>query len=78
MLKFRTDDLLGLGLSDENLARLREGKPILFSAADVGGLDGVKRVVIFWGKDEDEMQKTMRPYFEITPETEVRSGPGSF
>lgn len=77
LIKFRTDNLVGFGLSEENIERLKKGDPILFSAADVGGLQGIERVAIFYGKDEDEMQEMMRPYFELSSDSKViRGKPG--
>jgi len=77
MLKFRAADILGLGLSHENLRRLRDGKPITFPVSDVGGLEGVARIMIFAGETEDTMQQELVEHFELTPETEIRRGDGS-
>jgi len=62
MLKFsgRKNDggrIVGLGLSDGNLQRLREGKPILFNLATLGLMDC--DVLIFWGATEELMAEQM-------------------
>lgn len=43
-----------LGLSELNLQRLREGKPIFFDMCEIGGTG---QMVIFWGETEVEMAK---------------------
>jgi len=45
--------LIGLGLSSENIRRLRQGHPILFNA-DVLGLKDTK-ITIFYGQTEEKM-----------------------
>jgi hypothetical protein len=48
--------VLGLGISEQNVQRLRRGKPIVVhigEAADLG--DGTGRVVLFYGQSEDQM-----------------------
>jgi hypothetical protein len=57
VLKLRTDNLLVLGLSDENLTRLRAGEPILFPGEDVG-LPGL-RIAIMWGETERAMEQDL-------------------
>jgi hypothetical protein len=51
MMKARAGDTVIFGLSDINLERLREGKPIMFN--DWPGLPGV-RVVILHGPTETD------------------------
>lgn len=50
-------DMLIIGLSDENLRLLREGRPIKFNAKDVGfpHMD----IMIFNGRTETEMYETI-------------------
>jgi hypothetical protein len=60
-------DMIMLGLSDGNLKRLREGKPIHIHGAEWGkSFD----LVIFWGETEAAMAKMVEPY--IGPDTIVR------
>jgi hypothetical protein len=60
-------DVIMFGLSDGNLMRLREGKPIHIHGAEWGKPFDV---VIFWGPTEAAMAKMVEPF--IGPETEVR------
>lgn len=59
MLKFKAETanrkpLYGFGLSQENVKRLKSGKPIVIDLAEMGG-DG--EVMIFYGRTEQEMQR---------------------
>lgn len=58
MLKARAGDLVLIGLSDENLKRLKEGKPIKFPGADLK-LEGVGNVVIFNAPTEADMERLL-------------------
>ncbi len=59
MLKARSGTLIILGLSDENLERLKGGEPIKFKMEDLQIPEGVKLseldFYIFNGKDEQAM-----------------------
>jgi len=48
-----------LGLSNENIRRLKKGEPITFNLQELIGSD--RNVIIFHGKTEKEMLKTMKP-----------------
>jgi hypothetical protein len=67
MVKALTKDTIILGLSDENLKRLKNGEPIKFNLNELG-LDNMN-VVIFNGKDEQEMYKMFKD--NINPFTTV-------
>lgn len=59
-------EVLVLGLSEMNLQKLREGKPIHIFGAETGiPVD----IVIFWGETEDKLAETVKPL--IDPETRV-------
>ena len=60
--------LLAMGLSFENLKRLKDNQPIRFKGEDVD-LDGMD-VLIFAGETEESMAKQMKPY--ITAATVVK------
>jgi hypothetical protein len=48
--------VLGLGISEENVQRLRRGKPIVVHIGEVEDLgDGTGRVVLFYGQSEEQM-----------------------
>lgn len=73
MIKFSATDkdgkkLLGLGLVEGNLNRLKEGKPIKIDGETVG-LDNLD-ILIFYGKTEESLAKQLAPF--ITAQTEVK------
>lgn len=67
MIKAKQGNTLILGLSDENLKRLKNGEPIKFNMKEVG-FDNID-VVIFNGKDEQKMKNDLKhkihPYLTI-------------
>lgn len=68
MIKFTTTTadkrkLLGLGLSHENLKRLKDNKPIRFKGEPLG-LDGFD-VLIFAGETEESMAKELDPAIKL-------------
>lgn len=54
MIKAKTDDTIILGLSDENMKRLKNDQPIKFNLKDLG-LDLDMNVLIFNGRTEESM-----------------------
>lgn len=57
MLKIKaTDDLVLFGLSEMNLVKLREGKPIEIDMSELG-MSG--RVIIFYGGTEGDMRREL-------------------
>jgi hypothetical protein len=64
MIRARVNDLLILGLSDENMRRLAAGEPIAFSL-DMLGMQG--RIIIFNGRTEESMAVQMQEF--IGPST---------
>jgi hypothetical protein len=67
--------LVGLGITDENIKRLRQGMPIIVRLADVGVPGGIE-VTIFWGETETAIRKDLQKHGLIGPETEIRIGVG--
>jgi glutamine amidotransferase PdxT len=65
MIKAKKGKMMILGLSDENLKRLKRDQPIKFNMKDLG-FDDVD-VFIFNGKDEQVMQKMMSDAGLIDP-----------
>ncbi len=59
MIKFRAGELIGFGLSAENVKRLQAGEPIRFSLAEMG-LPG--EVLIFYGETEEAMAEWLKPH----------------
>jgi hypothetical protein len=51
-------EMVFLGLSHENLRRLKNNQPINLNFKDIGFED--REIIIFSGKDENEMAKTMQ------------------
>lgn len=73
MIKFTTTTadnrkLLGLGLSHENLKRLKDNQPIRFKGEPLG-LEGID-ILIFAGKTETSMAQELDP--AITAKTIIR------
>ncbi len=58
MIKYKKGNLIVLGLSDENLERLKKDQPIKFNLKELGLQD--MDILIFNGKTEDEMYKQMK------------------
>lgn len=58
MIKAVNKNSIILGLSDENMKRLKEGQPILFNLKELGLQD--MNVVIFNGRNEDEMKQELK------------------
>ena len=56
--------LIGLGLSEMNIQRLKEGKPILNK--NVPGY----HIMIFYGETEEDMQRELQAF--IGPNTQVK------
>ena len=69
MIKFKAQGsdgpLLGFGLSEENIQKLKQGQPIAVDLAEMGCSRG--RVLIFYGRTEKEMAQDLREF--IGPET---------
>lgn len=65
MIKAKKGNMMILGLSDENIKRLKNDQPIKFNMSTLGFPD--IWVLIFTGKDEQAMGKTMRDAGMIHP-----------
>lgn len=69
-------ELLILGLSDHNVARLLAGKPIRITQETHGnGVPAGWSIMIFHGKTEDEMAQMLKEGGAIGPDTEIRRDP---
>lgn len=66
MLKARAGDVVFLGLSDENLKRLKAGQPIKFAGADLK-LEGVATVLIFNAPTEADLERLLRDQGYVIP-----------
>jgi len=63
--------VLGLGISEANLQRLRRGKPIVVQLGDVGNLGGGNgRVVLFYGATEEQMLNEFKHHDATSDESE--------
>jgi hypothetical protein len=56
--------LIGLGLEDGNLERLKAGQPIRVRLSDLGftGAAGAMQITIFYGKTQAEMRAALAPF----------------
>lgn len=78
MLKFLADrgkeKLIGFGLSEGNLHKLREGKPIAIDLLEMN-LPWNAKILIFYGKTEKDMEKELRAHGLISNKTEIHIDP---
>lgn len=58
-----------LGLSELNLTRLREGKPIHVYGAEVGASHDI---ILFWGATEEAMAADLSKHFGRQPDRQVK------
>lgn len=58
-----------LGLSEMNLTRLREGKPVHVYGAELGTDHDI---IICWGPTEDALADDLSKHFGILPEKQVK------
>ncbi len=74
MMKAKKGNMLILGLSDENLRRLKNDEPIKFNMVEVGFPD--IDVLIFNGKDEQTMRQMVKasihPYKTIIKDSRAK------
>jgi hypothetical protein len=68
------EEMLVLGLSQENIKRLQDGKPMYLTRATHG--DGIPegwRIMIFTGKDETAMANMIKPF--CSAHTQIKKDP---
>lgn len=74
MIKFTaqrgTRKLIGFGLSEGNLKRMKQGRPIHVHGEEIGLLR--TEIMIFYGKTEQSMQQDLSEF--IGPETRIHTG----
>jgi hypothetical protein len=68
--KYGDRTLIGFGISDANVAKLREGKPIHIHGEEVGVPN--QDFLILWGETEESMREELAAL--IGEHTEVREG----
>jgi hypothetical protein len=54
--------VLALGLSEWNLVKLREGRPIHIAATELPEIE--VDIVIFWGETEDKLAEMVQPLID--------------
>lgn len=59
VIKFRAGDLLGFGISEENVKRLKAGQPIKINLAEMG-LSG--QMLIFYKPTDAELVESIKPF----------------
>jgi hypothetical protein len=69
MIKMTAGKLLLLGLSEQNLMRLREGKPISFKLSELG-VDSEVEICIMWGPTELDILRELKAPAEVIAEGE--------
>lgn len=70
MIKARGGGLVVFGLSEENLTKLREGKPIRIKMADLGFDNDPRVILITYGRTEAALVDEFREF--IGPDTDFR------
>jgi len=74
MIKFTAIEedrgFIGIGLSEGNINKLKEGKPILFKLSDMG-MNSKLEVIIFYGETEEAMAEELKQF--IGPDTYVET-----
>jgi len=63
--------IVGLGVSEDNIQELREGRPIGVKARELG-IDFPIEFLLFYGKTEEEMEKDLAAFINI--KTKRRNG----
>ena len=77
MLKAVAGKNIILGLSDDNIEKIKAGRPISFNLKDIGLED--RNVLIFYGKTELDMYKELRdkglihPYYTIMKDSNAKN-----
>lgn len=70
MITATAGDVLLMGITDENVRRLKDGQPIRCDFESRGiNISDIKKVVIFHGKDMDSLMEQVKPF--LGPETRV-------
>lgn len=78
MIKFQGTGLdgvpiIGFGLSEANVQKLKEGMPVLIDVDHTKELLGVQaRIVIFYGKTEEDMQEDLKTAGFNIPNTSTK------
>lgn len=60
MIKFKGGNLIGFGLSEDNVKNLKQGKLIYINMEEMGFND--IQVMIFYGKTEQDMQNDLSEF----------------
>lgn len=70
MIKANAGPLAIFGLSDINMQKLMEGKPIKIQMEDLGYTGDPRVIIIMYGKTEAALTQELQPY--IGPNTKIR------
>ena len=70
MIKFISDGLIGLGLTSENIRRLKKGDPIIVKGSTIGKNDDI---LIFYGKHESDLLKTLKSEYIVDKKTKIKT-----
>lgn len=69
MLKAKADNLIILGITDENIKRLKKGQPISVDLDEIDAKCACNELIIFYARDEDELVQAVQPH--ITNKTKI-------
>lgn len=70
MIKFTSNKLIGLGLTSENIKRLKQGQPILVKGSEIGKNHDI---LILYGKNESDLLKTLQAEYIIDKKTKIKT-----
>ena len=70
MIKFTSNKLIGLGLTSENIKRLKQGQPILIKGSEIGKNENV---LICYGDKESDVIKFLQDNNFIDKKTKINT-----
>lgn len=70
MIKFVADTMIGLGLSEENIKRLKKGSPIMIKAS---ALKIERDIFICYGKTELDILSHLKQIGLVNEKTEIKT-----
>ena len=71
MIKFTSNNLIGLGLTSENIKRLKQGQPIAIKGTEIGKSHDI---LIFYGKNESDLLKDAEYIIDKNHENKRKMG----
>lgn len=70
MIKFTSNNLIGLGLTSENIKRLKQGQPILIKGSEIGKNENI---LICYGDHESDVIKFLEDNNFVDKNTKIKT-----